>query len=367
MRPALRGRSVVTVLTYCQSTSQTGIIGNMNSRFGEVLEAEIVPSGPGARSPALRVQPGSLALREEIRHRWLRSKKNRSGSNNTVEAYNRDIETYFAWCDSRGFDVFTIFPSDVEEWVDELLTTDNVGRFKSKPKPRSKATVARMVTAVSSFYSYAAKHTHGRVTNPVDLIERPRVEDETTTRALSLEEVQRLLTVAQRRGNREYALVQLLIGSGIRVSELCLADTGDLGTDSGHDVITVRRKGGKRANVRIPPATARALRRYIRGRRGPLFLLDNGNRMTRRMVDHHLTSMAKEAGIIGPKERLSPHSLRHTAATLALDAGASLRDVQVQLGHARPDTTARYDRARRNINNAAADALAKLVEDGRAE
>lgn len=336
----------------------------MDSHFERVLEGEIVVAPNPERSPALRTDPTSLQLREEIRHRWLRAKKNRSGSAHTVEAYDRDLSTYFSWCDDNGFDVFTIFPSDVEEYVEWLLTADNRGRYKSKAKPRAKSTVARMVTAVSSFYTYGGKHTHGKVTNPVDLIERPRVDNETTTRALSLDEVRRLREEAEKRGRREYAMVQLLIGSAIRVSELCLADTGDLGTDSGFDVIEVRRKGGKQAVVRIPPAAARAIRRSARSRGGPLFLLDNGERMTRRMVDYHLTSMARDAGIIGRKERLSPHALRHTAATLALDAGASLRDVQVQMGHARPDTTARYDQARRNINNAAANALAAIVEDG---
>lgn len=313
--------------------------------------------------PGVRVDPQSAALRAEIRDRWLRAKRNRS--RNTAEAYERDLATYFEWCDSRGFEVFTILPSDVERYVEWLQTTDNVGRYRSKPKPRSAATVARMVTAVSSFYAYAVKHTEGKLRNPVDLIDRPRSDTTAAqTRALSLEDVARLRDAA-RSNARDYALLQLLLGTGIRVSELCQADTSDLGTDSGHVVLTVTRKGGKKGKVPVPPGAADALRRYIGSRRGPLFILRNRERMNRRMVAYRLERIAMAA--FGPKEareiKLTPHKLRHTAATLALDAGASLRDVQVQLGHSRPETTARYDDARRELNNAASRALAAVVAD----
>lgn len=339
----------------------------MDIAHGGVSEGELLPLD-SPQTPALRVDPRSRELREEIRAKWLRAKKNRTGSAHTVEAYNRDVSTYFEWCDARGFDVFTMFAPDVEGYVDWLLTTDNVGRYKSKVKPRSKSTVARMVTSVSSFYAYARKHTQGQVANPVDLIERPRPDTtESQTLHLSRDEVDRLREVAHERSLREYALVQVLLGTALRVSEVCEADTGDFTTAGDYDVLLVRRKGGKKARVRIPPAAARALRAYLQGRKGPLFLLDNGNRMTRRMVDYHLASMAREAGI---RKRISPHSLRHTAATLALKGDpargidpAPLRDVQVQLGHARSETTARYDRAARELDNAAADALAAVVED----
>lgn len=334
----------------------------MDIQIGEPSGTAVTPLGSPSRAPSLRSDVDSRALREEIVARWLRAK--RLKSRNTEQAYARDIETFFAWCDARELDVFTLFGPDIEEYTEWLSTTDNYGRYKSRTKPRAKSTVARMVTVVSSFYSYAGRHTHGRVGNPVELAERVKPDPDSLTRALSLGEVESLLRVAKMRGLREYAVVQLLVGSAIRVSELCLADTADVGTDSGFDVIEVRRKGGKRATVRIPPASARSLRRYTRGRKGPLFLLDNGERMTRRMVDYRLTQLARQAGIVGRKERLSPHCLRHTAATLALDAGASLRDVQVQMGHSSPETTARYDKARRNIKNAAAVALAAIVEDG---
>lgn len=296
----------------------------------------------------------SARLRGDIRDAWLRAKQLRSGSANTTAAYDRDITVYFAWCDCHGLDVFTVFAPDIERYIAHLTT----GPGRARRLARS--TVARMLTSVSSFYAYAGRHTHGRIGNPVALVERLRPVTESPTLALSRAEADALRVEAQRRGARSYALAQLLLGTGLRVSEVCRADTGDITTDGDYDVLLVTRKGGKRGRVRLPAAVVRALRVYIGDRRGPLFLLDNGNRMTRRMVDYHLSTMARAAGIT---KRISPHSLRHTAATLALNAGASLRDVQVQLGHARPDTTARYDQARRELDNRAADALAEIVEE----
>lgn len=295
----------------------------------------------------------SARLREDIRTAWLRAKQLRSGSANTTEAYARDIATYFAWCDHHGLDVFTVFAPDVERYAEHLTTSPG------RAKRLARSTVARMLTSVSSFYAYAGRHTHGRIGNPVALIDRPRPDTASPTLALSRAEADALRAEAQRRDPRSYALVQLLLGTGLRVSEVCRANTSDITTDGDYDVLLVTRKGGKRGRVRLPAAAVRALRVYLGDRCGPLFLLDNGNRMTRRMVDYHLSTMARSAGIT---KRISPHSLRHTAVTLALNAGASLRDVQVQMNHARSDTTARYDRERRELDNAAADALAAIVD-----
>lgn len=329
----------------------------MDRQFGGAPGAELEPLTAGRSVDHLAINR-NRQLRETIRAAWLRAKRNRSV--NTAAAYERDITTFFGWCDQNDIDALSVFAPDVEGYVEWLRTSGNSGRYKSK-LGRSDSTVNRMVTVVSSYFAYAVKHSNGVIpTNPVDLIDRLPVSADSVTLGLSREEVDKLREVARGRGLREYALIQLLLGTGLRVSEVCNADTGDMTTDSGRDVLLVTRKGGKRARVPIPPAAARALKRYLIGRRGPLFLLDNGHRMTRRMVDWHLSQMAKASGI---DKRISPHSLRHTAATLALDAGAPLRDVQVQLGHARPDTTARYDRARRDLNNAAATALADIVED----
>ncbi|MCF7548892.1 tyrosine-type recombinase/integrase [Pseudonocardia sp. WMMC193] len=180
------------------------------------------------------------------------------------------------------------------------------------------------------------------------------------TAGLSRDEAERLLAAATETGARLRALVLLLLGTGLRVSEAIRADTGDLSVEKGRRVLLVTRKGGKRQRIGLPAAVDSAIRAYVGGRQGPLFMDTDGRaRMTRQQADYYLRKLSKAAGL---DVEVSPHVLRHTAATLALDEGAPLRDVQVQLGHARPDTTARYDRARRDLDNAAARALGELVD-----
>ena len=111
----------------------------------------------------------------------------------------------------------------------------------------------------------------------------------------------------------------------------------------------------------MPDFAAYALRRYWRGRRGPAFLGRDGGRLSRRAAFNRIRSLAVKAGITG--RNLSPHSLRHTATTLALSAGVPIRDVQVQMGHASTETTARYDRANRRRNNPTVAALNRLIAD----
>lgn len=292
--------------------------------------------------------------RNEVREAWLRAKRNRSGSLHTYTAYRHDIGKFFDWADEHGIPVFEAFGPDIEAYVESLLRAPDGKRL------RENSSAARMLTSVASFYAYAVRNTNGAVVNPVTLVDRPDVDTKSRTLALSKAELDSLRRAARELSTRDYAMVQLLAGTAIRVSELCGADVSDISTDSGYDILRVTRKGGKPGKVRLPPATLEALRAYTQNRDGALFLMKNGERMTRRMVDYRLGVVAKAAHI---GKRVSPHCLRHTAATLALDAKVPLRDLQVQMGHSRPDTTARYDQARRELNNAAADAMALMVSD----
>lgn len=106
------------------------------------------------------------------------------------------------------------------------------------------------------------------------------------------------------------------------------------------------RKGGRRCVEALAPATVRALEGYIADRRtGPVFLNRGGGRLTEPTVWRLIRRLARTAGIPAA-DRLSPHSLRHSAITAALNAGVLFRDVQDFAGHADPGTTRRYDRSR---------------------
>jgi integrase len=146
---------------------------------------------------------------------------------------------------------------------------------------------------------------------------------------------------------RDGALITLLALNGLRISEALNADIDDLSSERGYRTLAIVRKGGKHVTIPIVPRTGRALDLYIGERTmGPIFLGVGGGRMDRYCADRMVKRLAKRAGI---DKRISPHRLRHSFITAALDAGVPLRDVQ-EASHADPRTTMRYDRARRSLD-----------------
>ena len=138
-----------------------------------------------------------------------------------------------------------------------------------------------------------------------------------------------------------------------------------------HDTLTIRRKGGRRARIALAPATLDALQQYLqeRGDRrgttpqdlaGPLFTSTRERRLTPKTIWELVRRTARHAGI-ATWSKLSPHSLRHTAITLAFDAGAPLRDVQDFAGHRDARTTRRYDRAREDLDRSPTYALTRWI------
>jgi integrase/recombinase XerD len=147
----------------------------------------------------------------------------------------------------------------------------------------------------------------------------------------------------------DFALVALLGLLGLRIFEACGANIADLGEEHGHRVLRVRGKGGKVVLVPLPPAVARAIDWAADSRAaGPILRNTLGARMDRNAATRRLKHLAATAGIRMP--RMHPHMLRHTFVTTMLDAGVSLRDVQIAARHADPRTTMRYDRARKNLD-----------------
>ena len=136
---------------------------------------------------------------------------------------------------------------------------------------------------------------------------------------------------------------------GLRIFEACGANIDDIGEEHGHRILRVRGKGGKVVLIPLPPAVARAPDRAVDGRDGgPILRNTHGGRMDRHAATRRLKHLAATAGIRMP--RMHPHMLRHTFVTTMLDAGVSLRDVQITARHADPRTTMRYDRARKNLD-----------------
>jgi integrase len=145
----------------------------------------------------------------------------------------------------------------------------------------------------------------------------------------------------------------------LRISEALGADIEDLDSDRAHRTLRIVRKGGKHVVIPLAPRTGRALDLCIGERSsGPIFLGVNRARMDRYAADRTVKRLARRAGIT---KRISPHSLRHSFITAALDAGVPLRDVQEAASHADPRTTMRYDRARHSLDRHATYIVAAFV------
>ena len=208
------------------------------------------------------------------------------------------------------------------------------------------SSVSRRLSVVVGFYGVCVidailEHS------PADYVRRPTVPAESPTLGLGHLQFEALITTARKSSNpNDFALVALLGLLGLRIFEACGSDIADLGEEHGHRVLRVRGKGGKMTLVPLPPAVARAIDRAVDKRTaGPILHNIHGGRMDRHAATRRLKHLAHTAGIRMP--RMHPHMLRHTFVTTMLDAGVSLRDVQIAARHADPRTTMRYDRARR--------------------
>lgn len=135
---------------------------------------------------------------------------------------------------------------------------------------------------------------------------------------------------------------------GLRIFEACGSNISDLGEEHGHRVLRVRGKGGKVVLVPLPPAVARSIGAVDDCASGPILRNALGGRMDRHAATRRLKHLAEAAGIRMPS--MHPHMLRHTFVTTMLDAGVSLRNVQIAARHADTRTTMRYDRARKTLD-----------------
>lgn len=291
-----------------------------------------------------------LDERDVWRQRWTLA----SRSAQTRDVYERGIADWFAFCDRNGVAVFAAEQHHVDAYRHELA---DVGR--------QPATIARHLSTVSSFYRYVLRH--GRPSpvdrNPAEWVERPRVDRTSRRAGLDLTEARMLRAASLTRDARTAALVHLLLGTAMRVSEAVTATVDGLGwSDDGDRTLAVVRKGGQPDVVVIEPADWQVIDRYLTGRpevpAGWLFATTGGRRMTRQTAYRLVREVADP--ITGPGRKVGAHSLRHTAATLALDAGQPIQEVQGMLRHASAETTQRYDRAWRERGRGATRALAQV-------
>ena len=262
----------------------------------------------------------------------------------TVEAYRRDLKALSRWL---GRSPATVTTEELERWLAEL-----------RADGLSPATIARRVASVRSFLRHLVLVGSSPVNAAVDL-ELPR-RVRRLPRTLSPGEAERLIEASAGttpRALRDAALVELLYGAGLRVSEAVSLDRA--GVDLEQRLVRIVGKGDKERVVPVGRRAVEALRRYLaRGRphldnkhRPELFLNAQGGGLTRAGAFLILRRLAAKAGL--EPERVHPHLLRHSFATHLLEGGADLRSVQEMLGHADLSTTELYthvtDRRRREL------------------
>jgi integrase/recombinase XerD len=310
---------------------------------GAAVAAELV-----AQARAELQHLANFGQREELlAAAWLMSLR----SARTRRAYAGDLRAWLAWLAERGVDVLAAGRVHADLWV--------AGQLENGAEA---ASVRRRLSALSSFYRYCAAHDLvGR--SPTTGVARPMVDpDYTATVGLARDEARALVAAADRgrQALRTAAVIRLLLHNALRVDEARAADVADLGADAGHRVLRVTRKGARKAKVPLTPATAAALDAYLAELTGPLLATTTGGRLRQGHLWELVRRLAQAAGIEAWAE-LSPHSLRHSAITFALDAGAALRDVQDYAGHRDPRTTRRYDHSRDSLDRNAAYAVAAYL------
>jgi len=238
--------------------------------------------------------------------------------------------------------------------VDSLLLTTNVNTVRTylaflNDKQYSKATIARKLATLRSFYKFLVKRNE-ITANPVIAVRTPKQEKK-LPRFLEYEEVKRLLETPPMDnwlGARDRAILETLYSTGIRVSELVALNMDDI--DFLGEVIHVRGKGKKERINPIGSSALQVIQHYMeyRNKRAQsnsnfdskvLFVNKHGRRLSTRSVRRKMDKYLKIAGL---DPAISPHTLRHSFATHMLNKGADLRSVQELLGHQSLSTTQIY-------------------------
>jgi len=260
---------------------------------------------------------------------------------NTLAAYGRDLGKLLLYMDKEKI-----------PWT-RAQEEDLVGFVRAQSRSGLSArSLARLISAVRSFYRYllmdgvVAADPAERLSSPSVWLSLPKF--------LTVKEVESLLAAPdgeEPRGVRDRAMLEVLYGAGLRVSELVSLKPADVSLEDGF--LICRGKGGKERIVPLGASACGAVRAYLAGARPlfdkrsavPLFLTRRGGAFTRQGFWKLLKGYAKKAGLAA---KISPHVLRHSFATHLLERGADLRSVQLMLGHSQITTTQIYTHVSRD-------------------
>jgi len=267
-------------------------------------------------------------------------------SPNSITAYDRDLRKFALFINGESLEYSSLTEEDISRYEASLKGLD-----------LSPASINRAISALKSFYLYLG--IEYETANPMQAVERRKLTRK-LPKALTVSEITSLIDATKRLDNpislRDFALLELLYGTGARVSEVIGINLNDIAssTDDQSAVSTVklRGKGSKERIVPIGSYAMKALSEYLTRTRpalaekskqknanAALFLNSRGTRLSRVSAWQIVSDAADATGLRG---KISPHVFRHSYATHLLDGGADIRVVQELLGHASVTTTQIY-------------------------
>ncbi|MBR1480328.1 MAG: tyrosine recombinase [Paludibacteraceae bacterium] len=274
---------------------------------------------------------------EELRKRYrIYLRLERGLTAKTAEAYEQDLDKLYEYCGRIGSDPVHLEDKDLNDFV--------LNTFNEDSNPR---TQARIISGIHSFYRFLLYHKYIDA-DPSELLDMPRRELHLPD-VLSVEEVDRLteqIDLSSNEGHRNRAIIEMLYGSGLRVSELVTLRLSDIYRNEHY--MLIHGKGNKQRLVPVSPEAERWFGYWMEerahwpirpGAEDYAFLNRRGAPLTRMMVFYIVRDLAAAAGI---KKTVSPHTLRHSFATHMLQNGADLRVIQQLLGHEEITTTELY-------------------------
>ena len=309
------------------------------------------------------ILPGGEVSARRFDPRVATSFVNKSVSEETRRAYRRAVSEFFQFVSMKH--PAEVAPNDVVLWRDRL-----------RSQKKSAATVAFKLSVVRSYFEYL-KAAGAIPLNPAStkLVSPPELPSEPAGRALSAKEVRYLLSGPDREkpeGARDYALMLVMLRLSLRVSEVCSLRASSIKWSHGRWTLRCKVKGGREETCPLPKDVKEAIDHYLKldrrrreishsgGEDAPLFQpLVNYRTLTfdKPLSTRMAQKIVKRWADYSRVGDLSPHDLRRTAITRALDSGLTYRQVQMMSKHRDPKTVMRYDHGRENLDQNAVNFL----------
>lgn len=257
-------------------------------------------------------------------------------SDRTIASYQNDLNVYCDFLKKR-------YITSIKE-----IESSNIKDFlKDRNDKEKTTTIAHNLTVIKNFHTYLLRQNLVK-TDVSEFIERPKLR-KTLPKTLSVEDIDKLLDIPLNTvfDYRNKAMLELMYGTGLRVSEIVNLNVTDI--DLTNCIIRIMGKGNKEREVPLGEYCIYYLNLYLEKRRemlkgktsNKLFLNNHGQGMTRQGFFKNLKSILQEKGL---NKEVSPHTLRHSFATHLINRGADLRSIQEMLGHADISTTKIYTR-----------------------